>query len=757
MRFLLLIATLLCCSIAEVQAQQLTVRSGDHQTFSRITLPVIASQRWEVSQTERGIELTLPGHSGGFDVSTVFLRMRRDRITQITATEGMLTLRVDCACSATAFRSGPLLVIDVADEGTELAGPPLKGPALSTAQQSRVTARIALNSTAQLPWIGSASPYGPSMAIDTTLAKSSATTAPKPTPDDRAALLKEIQKNLSQSVASAASNGLLEKSYESRPTPKQPTEIADVTPEIPPAALPDSFRSISQNLRITSSMDLPNGIRTHSVNATTAGIACPKAGILALETWGTEGGFSAQLGPARTALMDGRDRLDREAAKSLSQLYLYFGFGAEALDALQLDSSLVEANPHLASVAKILEFGSVSGHNPLGAYTDCGSDVSLWATLSFRHVPKGILIDTNAALRALNKLPEHLRQVVAPSLSERLLQYGDSEAAAASIRSIERLPTPLAPEAVMAQAGLVIDAGQSAETLLEDVIATNSRESPAALVKLVEGKLAKDEPLSYKTATLIEAYAQELRGTEMGNQLRRAQVLALSQSEHFEEAFSTLDALSPSLSPTAATQLRQTALDRLTQKAEDIVFLEHFFAQDAADLGNLSTKTKLKLSSRLMDLGFASEVQIMLETTNETPRDSARQLLAARAALALRHPFQAQAALIGIDGSEAQLLMAQAKEMAGSYREASEIFTNSNATAQAAQAAWLSDEWRELTPAQTPGFGPVATLAQVEPVNTNVELGPLGRANKALEESSAARGTLEQFLSDPIVQFAPDS
>ncbi|MEH6644368.1 hypothetical protein [Sulfitobacter sp.] len=595
------------------------------------------------------------------------------------------------------------------------------------------------------------------MAVGTTPAISGATSASKSIPEDRTALLKEIQQNLSQSVASAASNGLLENSYENPPTYKKPTDAAGDTPELPPVALPKAARSASQNLHITSSMDLPDGIRTHSVNATTAGMACPKAGALALETWGTEDGFSAQMGPARTALMDARDRLDKEAAKTLSQLYLYFGFGAEALDALQLDSSIAEANQHLTNVAKILEFGSVNGRNALGAYTDCESDVALWATLSFRHVPQGILIDINAALRALNKLPAHLRQVVAPSLSERFLQYGDPEAAAASMRSIERLPTPLAPEAIMAQARLAINAGQPAEALLEDVIGTNSSESPAALVKLVEGKLAKDEPLSYETATLIEAYAQELRGTEMGNQLRRAQVLALSQSEHFEEAFSTLDALSPSLSPSAATQLRQTALDRLTQKAEDIVFLEHFFAQDSAALEKLSSNTKLQLAARLMDLGFASEVQIMLETTNEAPRDNARQLLAARAALALRHPFQAQAALIGIDGPEAQLLMAKAKEMSGAYREASEIFTNSEATAQAAQAAWLSDEWRELTPAQTPDFGPVVTLAQVEPVAADTELGPLGRANKVLEESSAARGTLEQFLSNPIVQVTPDT
>jgi hypothetical protein len=93
--------------------------------------------------------------------------------------------------------------------------------------------------------------------------------------------------------------------------------------------------------------------------------------------------------------------------------------------------------------------------------------------------------------------------------------------------------------------------------------------------------------------------------------------------------------------------------------------------------------------------------------------------------------------------------------MTGAYREASDIFANNNASKQAAQAALLSDDWRDLKALNTPILESVVALAQVEQLAEDSSLGPLARANRALVESSTARDVLEQLLSDPIVQFAP--
>ena len=755
------ILTAIILFAADAQAQELTVRSGNHPTFARLTLPLDARQAWTAERTVDGISVTLSNHTGGFDISQVFVRISPDRIANIAADHDTLSFRLACACRVAAFRSANLLVIDVADPGVPLAGPVigLKPPPDAKRPREGIATRLSLRGDEgiMLPWIGSTMP-----SLQDSFAPASSD--PIPVDDsvanamlDRNVLLQHIQKTLISEVAAAASMGLLDSSYT---TPLMPViregGTADPASTVP-ASLPQIIPPPQHNMRITSSMDKPTGSRDADRFATGSGITCPDMSFVPVETWGDDTGFSAQIGPARDALVNARDQLDQGAAIRLSQLYIHFGFGAEALEVLQLETTLAEQNTHLAAIATILERGAVTGPNPFAAYTECGSDIALWASLSFSELPSGMVIDTKAALRALNKLPKHLRQIVAPLLSDRFLQYRDTQSAAAALRSVERLPDQMTPDGVMAQAALAMDAGAPAHEKLEDVIQTNSEKSPEALVRLVESKLSRDEPLSQETVILVEAYAQELRGTEMGGLLRKTQVIALSQSAHFDEAFSALDALLPSISPQNGLNLRQTILEQLAKKADDVPFLEHYFRQDRNRIAGLPSKVKLMLASRLMNLGFAAQVQTLLIGVPDRPRNTERQMIAARAALALQQPFQAQAALIEVDEPEAAMLMAQAKEMSGAYREAAEIFDRLDAGERAADAAWLSEDWKDLTPPETPGFGPVAVRASAGGPAPNPTAGPLARAGSALEESRALRESLQDLLSAPAVQIDPNS
>jgi hypothetical protein len=362
-------------------------------------------------------------------------------------------------------------------------------------------------------------------------------------------------------------------------------------------------------------------------------------------------------------------------------------------------------------------------------------------------------INTNAALRSLNNLPKHLRIILAPALSDRFLQYGDAKSAATAMRSIERIPDKQSPSALLAQADLAIVSGTPVETILQDLIESNTPQSPEALIKLVDEKLARDEPLSQEIANLVEAYAQELRGTQTGSLLKQTQIIALSQSLQFSEAFSALEKLEPSMSTEVYNKLSQSIIRQVSDKAEDVEYLEIIFALEESALQELSNQTKLIVSKRLIDLGFASKAQKILSKLQAKPQLLERQLLAARAALALHHPFQAQAELIDVSGPEARHLMAVAKEMAGAYREASEMFIASDAQEEAMQAAWLSEDWQELVPLEDARLGAVTALAEGRVVPAPTELGPLGQADLALEESRDARDTLKRLLQDPSMQL----
>lgn len=750
------LVAIIWCTSGEAQAEKLALRSGDHPTFSRLTIPVSGSQKWEGRQTKQGVELKLLGFSDGFELEEVFLRMRRDRISNVRSSSNTLTLEVTCDCIATVFRSGTLLVIDVADSGTQLAGPPLAGEPNDRSDPLNQPKVRVKTTQRTLPWIGGNSPFGGLSVPNKPQLQPSSKTETKSASDAKALLLKQTQQDLIKQVAGAASAGLLQSHYQI-PTP-HPNQELPVSTDIEPQALPEALITApSSNMRITSSMDHPFTSSNRQSSELSPEYECPSTDFLSVEEWGGDQGFSAQIGPARTALMNARDQLDQDATQHLAQLYLFFGFGAEALDVLSLNASEKRTHSKLAAIAEFFEYGAATPPNLLGRFIECPSDVALWASLSFHEIPPDVRVDTSAALRALNKLPKHLRQLVAPALSERFLKYGDVPSASAAMRSVERLAEPLMPDAKMAQIKLAEEAGDTADALLEEVLEANTTNSPEALVKIVEGKLANDEPLSYETATLVEAYVQELRGTPMGSKLQQTQIIALSQTQRFKDALIALDHLHPSISPDTSTELRETILVQLSKRADDLVFSEHIFSQNEQDLSNLGSPTKLLIASRLLELGFSAQVQQLLASIPGTPGVEERQLLAARAALALGQPFQAQAELIGIESPAAALLLAQAKEMTGAYSEASEIFSNNSAPEKAVQAAWLSENWQSSALNEISEFGAISTLVREETLASDPDLGPLGAANRALDESREARETLQKLLSEPIVQVTPDS
>ncbi|WP_298859147.1 hypothetical protein [uncultured Sulfitobacter sp.] len=740
-------------------AQELELRSGDHPTFSRITFPLPNSQPWNARQTDKAVELSLPGFSGILNTDRVFVRMQKNRISKIGFDNEKLFLEVNCDCIASAFRDGSLLVIDVADKGTVLAGP-LMESAIQTADSAQLRSEQRPQKHAEaLPWIGGNSPFGVDGGrldqFAQIMTPTSTVMSTEPILDNRAELLQEVHRKLAQEVANATSIGLLDGDIITSKIQNRAKDSSMESEAFEPGNLPRNIKPTSKNIRFTNSMDRYVDDSSARLNATSTGLKCPENELLQIDMWGEESGFSAQIGAARNELVNARDRLNKDAANNLTRVYIYFGFGAEALNTLGLDPSLLEDFPYLADVARILEYGALTRPNSLSPFTDCSSNIALWAVLSFDEIPTNSIVNTDAALLALNRLPKQLRQLVAPALSSRLLKYGNAAAANAAIRSIDRLSEASGSGSLMAKAELAMDAGHSAELLLDQVIGTNTTHSPEALLKLINSKLSRDEIISPETATLVEAYAQELRGTEIGNQLRQAQVIALGQSGRFTEAFDTLKTIEPSLSQKTIDRLKYTTLDLLIQRGSDFDFLNYVFTSDVLRAASLPTQTSLKLATRLLELGFAAQVQYVLSSMPDIGRMKERQVLAAKASLLLRQPFQAQAALLGIEDPESELILAQAKAMAGAYREASEIYLKNDETVKSAQAAWLSNEWKDLTPIGTDSFGAVAALS-VEP-EIDSSLGPLGRASLALEESTSARNTLRELLNDPTIQPEPDS
>ncbi|MEL6922046.1 MAG: hypothetical protein AAFO77_13705, partial [Pseudomonadota bacterium] len=95
-------------------AQPITVRSGAHEGFARLVVPVPDGSEWRISEQDRAATLELSGHSTGFDTSGVFELIDRQFIASVTSTPSSLRIAFACDCIASSFVArDAFVVVDV--------------------------------------------------------------------------------------------------------------------------------------------------------------------------------------------------------------------------------------------------------------------------------------------------------------------------------------------------------------------------------------------------------------------------------------------------------------------------------------------------------------------------------------------------------------------------------------------------------------------------------------------------------------------
>lgn len=737
-------------------AAPIVVRSGAHDGFSRLVLNVQPSSDWSIETDENSASITIRGHTGGFDTGGVFDRIDQTHIAQLNSSAETLDVRFSCICEVSAFEQGnTMIVLDI----SSLSGEP-SPPKASTgqfqnefkaSQPFRFGNRISSASVTQsdpmpITW-------NKSLATQPAVINTQPFAEASEDSDAIANSLAEVQQRISQQVGTAATRGLL--------TPKpSPIDLPLVQnrPQIDTQIFDSSKveRSLESagvspkggNLKITSSSDVPNRVESSSVS-TTLGIRCIAPSITAIEDWAsTDQLFSVQIAERRNELFSEFDRLDQEAAVRLARTYLYFGFGLEVREVLALDTELARGNPALLEMAEIMEFGFSKHPEYLHHFMECDTNVALWAILSKRSIEPAESINTSAALRAVTGLPMHLRAFIAPELSRRLLSYGAPDAAAAALRSLERTAVPLSSDAILAKADLEMERGNvsEAQNHLAHVVASNSEQSAEALIKFVESHLEADAQIEQNVATLVEAYALELRDDPLGAELRRTHVLALGKSGQFNAAFDALERVRERGGNTSDDSVASALFDLLARNGSNIDFLDHVFQQIPVSLDVVELSALLRIADRLVDLGFASEAELVLAARTDIPNNDKARMIKAKIALSLERPFEAEAMLFGLGTTEADVLRAEAKAKSGSFDEAHSLFSELGEENGSRQTAWLSNDWVSLVGDDTPVLGPVARIAQTEISDDTTTDGMLLRTSEAITESAEARSVIEELL-----------
>lgn len=572
----LLLPLLLCLWLpGAALAQVVRIISGDHPTFTRLVLSFDAATDWQLGRTGDGYVLRLPGTQPRYDLSSIFRRITRDRLSAIWAdpTDGQLRLRVACACHALPFELRPgVIVIDIRD-GLPPPGSSFEAgldgavfPALSRAPVLRPRPRL-VDETVPFDWTSRL----PSQQSD----------LPPPLPGltapSRIALRDELLLGLSRGMA----EGLID------PVERPPKADPDSQPQRAPDAA---------NLRFGDPLETRTGLSPPQQVASDSA-SCPDDSRLDLAAWGDEGPAAALLSQSFSGLVGEFDRPDPAAVQRAVRHHLHLGFGAEARALLQAFPIDGPDTPYLASLGRLVD-GVADPNGPFRGLEGCDGVAALWAVLADPDLAPR-LARASAVLRGFSALPAALRRHLGPGLAERFLAAGDTATATALRDSFMRDPDPTDHRTTVAEARIAsaLGAGPQAAELLESASQDPGPAQPDALVALVDLHLAEGRALDPQAEAAIAAFLPQFQGTEKEPALRRAHVMALALTGQFDAAFAALPT-----APAATADLWQ-----VLGKAPDEAVILHAIG---ADPTGARPDARQSLAQRLLDLGFPEPARI---------------------------------------------------------------------------------------------------------------------------------------------------
>ena len=712
------------------QAQAASLQSGEHPNFSRLvaTLPIGAA--WSVEHRGRKVTLTVNQWTSGFDTSTVFTFIPRDRILELTQSEESLTILLGCDCRVAAFvERGRYLVIDVASAGVSLPIPFIEDLLASKA----ITAL----------------PTQSALATERTMNFGEAPLRSSPK------VLQRMKIALSQEIGTAVTKGIL---LAKRPVNN--SEEVDNEIDLDPSSLPlskseNSFKETNQvNLLISNSRDKVQISTLPTKGLTSVDQPCVSDEEVDTHTWSNQRPFHLQVSELRRNLYKEFDEVDPEIAQRLAKLFLYFGFGIEARLVLLAEKAEKSNYQTLLAIAEIIDNGYMQDPGTFGSMKQCEGDIALWALLAKAELDTSEAISTDYAVNSLGRLPEQLRAIIAPEFAKRLRQYGDFETSEAALRTLSRVSNVKPASAAIIAAQLEAAKGdhEAASILLERVIAQNMPEAPEAIIALIDANFSNGVPVTAETARLVEAFAEELNDSPLGPELNRVNFLSLISNDEFHLASNFLE------EPSITDQISNLRAERiffvaLTHRADDITFSQHALGISEKSIATMPKLDQLAMLGRLLSLGFTIEAEKLLAMLSDDPENTDQQLIATEIWLRLDKPLRAKSALTNIQSVLADQMRAKADEMLGRHESAHDLYESAGNAERASQNALLAESWSSPSIQTDPVLGPIAELARTTTLTDIGIDGMLSRSSQALAESASTRAALGALLEAPEVSL----
>ncbi|PVA09664.1 hypothetical protein DC366_13370 [Pelagivirga sediminicola] len=727
-------------------AQKAIVRSGEHADFSRLVIHLPKRVSWSISGQGVSRRVILNADAIEWDLSAAFERISDKRIAGLKPLGHETGLSIDmyCECKIDIFWHGAaMLVIDVKDSKIRL-------DAGSGGLQNQPNVDMSFDikndyeTKRRLGIVGDLISGRSPEAQKTALALTSAgleQNAHSSTFEEESKETDLARREIARQVARASALGLVETAKDPHGMAPEKSDVEIDHTEQENAAWVPKYSDLFSNMRAQTSAEQAMGTKPQATDFNPGGMPCIKDDLVDVSNWGSNASFSEQLGSARRAMPERGEKDYQNAAIDLARRYIYFGFGAEAEQIIQEADQTHDAARVLVSMGRLLDSRKLN-FNILRNQVNCPGNVALWSALYHLESSSADDINTDAILRTLVSLPTHLRNLLGPRLARGLLKNGQVRSSERVLSILERSPGVERSDVKLARAEF--------EAFRDDLmppdsdfvtIVNESRDlSPFALMELINSRLKIGQAVPPGWVELAGSYAYEQKGTDLGVQLSAAYINALVASGRFPEAFDRI-----SQQETKKLFSDRKKIDNIgsytLRNADDLTFLKYLgYSHEIFDF---SSGIENGIARRLLQLGFPELAQNYLSGNAKEGEQDERRLLRARAAVARLAPREAMGSLMGMSGSEADGLRAEANAMLGEHEIAERFFLSSGNEKAAVQEAIRAGNWQAAAKMSDPDLAAVADATDDEGLAV---MGQLQRGKTLLDESEGMRDSIDQLL-----------
>ena len=609
-----LLILIICLWGSHSWADTLKVRSGEHSDFTRLVIDLVGDIDWSIVKEGAKTHVRISDAATRFDTTSVFSRISRSRIVNLSSAGNTLTINTACDCKVRDHLVGSsMLVLDFTSEAAD-----------PRPTQKSLPAELPLN----VPTTQQITTLHPKVPLE------NAQTLPPISPD-----VSSAQQRLLRQLTGAAAHGLVEV-----------RKSSDTMAPLPPNLLDPDPIGANQLITTTSIEESLRLITTYERGPEVSD-PCKFAHEVDPTFWANNRSFTEGVAAYRDILNANEFIEDPQDTLSLAKHYLHFGLSIEAiqlLSRLPRDQS-VEL---LQDLAALFMNTSPNQRSTLTRFHTCPGPAGIWAYLT--SVDEGALraLDPQPLQSAFLQLPDDLKVLIGPPLIDRLRSLGQTSAAETVSRINFRTFAGAATLDVSANknAGLIASIEQFAQ-----------KDTPSDIMETVKARFpssaeeGRDEIQSLAQSELLQSYVYELGKNDGGGKLQHAELLALAKTDQFGDAFTLLEKMSSE--GMATTAMRRTLEAELISNSDDITFLT--VVSNQTSRGHLmSAHNAQSAADRLIALGFADLATRVAESDKSANLPSVRRQNRARV-LADDQDFQgALAELMGLETPEALELRA---------------------------------------------------------------------------------------------------